>query len=213
MKKFLLFLAILCISLPVFGLSPAIDKAHKASYQIAQVTVSGRAFCSATAIGPQALLTAAHCELPDDTLYIRQKDDPAQIVARIRDGNDHTILLVKGVVFADYVDVALDSIEVADDVFTIGNPGHWKDIYQRGYVAGLLEKQSGIVILLDLQAFPGVSGSGVFSPAGKLVAVISTNEPQVEGDTQIDLAGAYPLQFTQKDIDNARAFTTPSEAK
>lgn len=211
MKK-LALVFFLCFALPSFALSPAVDKAHKASYQIAQVTVTGTAFCSATAIGPQALLTASHCELPDETVVVRGVG-PLDIVARTRDGNDHTILLIKGATFADYVDVALDSLQVTDDVFTIGNPGQWKSIYQRGYVAGVLHKDEGIVILLDLQAFPGASGSGVFNTDGKLVAVLATNEPQVEGELQIDLAGAYPLQFSQKDIDNARAFTTPQEAK
>ena len=213
MKKFLaLFVFCTITILPAFGISPAIEKAHKASYQIAQVTVTDRAFCSATAIGPQALLTATHCELPDEVVVVRGVG-PLDIVARTRDGNDHTILLVKGAIFADYVDVALDSIQVTDDVFTIGNPGHWKDIYQRGYVAGVLHQDDEYVILLDLQAFPGESGAGIFNPAGKLVAVIASNVPQTEGELQMDLAGAMPLQFSQKDLDKARAFTTPAEKK
>ena len=221
MKKFLLFLAILCISLPVFGQSPAIVKAHKASYQIGQVTLSDKSVCSATAIGPHALLTATHCELPSEALYIRDAEgSPAEVVARIRDGQDHTILLLKGVTFADYVTVDQKAIHVTDDIFTIGNPGGWKDIYQKGYVAGILIDHSMEAamgegkppeLLIDIQAFPGESGAGIFNTDGVLVAVLSGDEMQVHDGVSIDLGSAYPLSFKDPDLARAKSFT--AEAK
>ena len=217
MKKFLLFLAILCISLPALAISPAVVKAHKASYQIGQETISEKSICSATAIGPHALLTATHCELQSDDLYIRDQDgSPFTVLARIRDGYDHTILLLKGVTFADYVSVDQKSINVTDEIFTIGNPGKWEDIYQRGYVAGLkIDKSMAAAVgegsppevLIDIQAFPGESGAGIFNTEGALVDVLSGDETQTKDGASIALAVAYLLAFKPEDLARAVAFT------
>lgn len=217
MKKFLLALFVFC-TLSAFAVSPVIDKAHKASYQIGQVVVSGGGRCSATAIGPHALLTAAHCEAPTDYLYIRGVEaNPVLIVGRIRDEQDHTIYLLKGVTFAVYADVLLtDPLEISEDVFTFGNPGDWQDIYQRGYVAGIKVDHSIQAamgdsdpdeIFLDFQAFPGQSGAGVFNTDGKLVAVVAATDMQVKHDDAIAFAAAYRLSFTQAELDKARAFS------
>lgn len=221
MKKFLL-IVVLVLSLPVFGLSPAVDKAHKASYQIGQKAVSGGGFCSATAVGPHALLTAAHCEIPTDDLYIRGiEDNPVQIVGKIRDEQDHSIYLLKGVTFPVYAEILpADKFEQGEDVFTFGNPGDWQDIYQRGYIAGILVDRSMAAafgagnpdeILLDFQAFPGQSGSGVFNADGKLITVVSGEDEQEHHDEAIAFASAYRLNFSPEDLARAKAFS--AEAK
>ena len=218
MKKFLATAVLLFLTLPALAISPAIDKAHKASYQIGQETLSEGGVCTATAIGPHALLTATHCELPTDDLYIRDQDGPFTIVARIRDGYDHTILLLKGITFPVVVAVDQTSLGVTDDIFTIGNPGKWKDVYQKGYVAGIIVDDSMEAaigagkppeILIDIRAFPGESGAGIFNTDGVLVAVLSGDQMQVHDDVSIDLGAAYPLNF--KDADLARAKTFSAE--
>ena len=220
MKKFLLYLAILCISLPVFAVSPAVSKAHKASYQIGQETLSDHAVCSSTAIGPHALLTATHCELPSDDLYIRGEDGAFPIVARIRDEQDHTILLLKGITFADYVAVDQKSIDVTQDIFTIGNPGKWRDVYQKGYIAGILIDNSmeaafggghPPIILIDIQAYPGESGAGVFNTDGVLIDVLSGEDSQVEEGITINMGTAFLLSFKPEEL--ARAQTFSAEGK
>jgi hypothetical protein len=221
-KKFVLFL-ILCISLPAFAVSPAVDKAHKASYQIGQVTLSDESICSATAIGPHALLTATHCELPTDDLHIRDLSGPFEIVARVRDGSDHTILLLKGVTFADYVEINQKGVNVTDDIFTIGNPGEWQDIYQKGYIAGFLIDQSMEAamgagkppeVLIDIQAYPGESGAGIFNTDGVLIDVLSGDHMQKHDGISMDLGAAYLLTFKPEDITRAKAFSAePPEAK
>ncbi len=224
MKKFLLFLAILCISLHAFSISPAIDKAHKASYQIRQVTISDGARCSATAIGPHALLTATHCELPTDDLYIRGEEGPFTVIARIRDGQDHSILLLKGITFADFVEVDQKSLRVTDDIFTIGNPGIWQDIYQKGYVAGLIVDRSleaamgagePTKILIDIQAYPGESGAGIFNTSGVLVAVLSGDQMQTKEGVSMDLGAAYFMVFKPEELARAKTFSAepPAEVK
>lgn len=193
-----------------------ITKAHNSSYQIGQMTISDKDYCSGTAIGPQAILTATHCELPSEILYIRGLD-AAPIVARIRDGQDHTIFLLSGVQFPDYVDVSLkDPLEQSEDVFTFGNPGELRDIYQKGYIAGVRKDTSlaadlGLgdpsAILFSVQAYSGESGAGIFNTFGQLIAVLSIDQEQDnKGGERISFAGAFPLAFSQSDLDKAREF-------
>lgn len=219
-KSLVLAVALLLLSLPALAISPAVLKAHKASYQIGQVTLSGASLCSATAIGPHALLTASHCEFPTDDLYIRDAEGPFTIVGKIRDGQDHTIYLLKGITFEDYVAVDQKSIDVSDEVFTIGNPGDWEDIYQKGYVAGLKVDKSPAAlmgdgkppeVLIDIQAFPGESGAGIFNTEGVLVDVLSGDEVQTHDGAAIEFGTAFLLAF--KDTDLARAKTFTAEAK
>jgi V8-like Glu-specific endopeptidase len=221
-KLLVLAIAVLFLTLPVFGLTAAETKAHAASYQIGQITVSGGGRCSATAIGPHALLTASHCEAPTDELYIRgQEGNPFQIVGRIRDEQDHTIFLLKGVTFSDYADVLpADKFEQGEDVFTFGNPGKWQDIYQRGYVAGVLVDDSLAAalghgdpdeVLLDFQAYPGESGAGVFNSEGKLLTVVAADDIQAKPDEAISFASAYRLNFSPEQLLRAKTFS--AEAK
>jgi V8-like Glu-specific endopeptidase len=210
-KKFLSYLLLLLVSLPALAVSPAVDKAHKASYQIGQRTLSDLSICSGTAIGPHALLTATHCELPSEVLYIRHIGQ-ADISARIRDDQDHTILLLKGVTFADYVSVDQTSINVTDDIFTIGNPGEWEDVFQKGYVAGLLVSETDIpVVLIDIQAFPGESGAGIFNTDGVLVDVLSGDKHQTHDGMTIDLGAAYLLAFKPEDLARAKTFSAEAQ--
>jgi Trypsin-like peptidase domain len=209
MFKLVLVLVLLFSS--CFAANNAVEKAGKASLHIAQVTLADNVRCSATAIGPQALLTATHCEQPSDFLFIRQVDNPLNITNRLRDGNDHTILLITGAMFENFVTVSLkDPLEVSEDVFTWGNPGQWHDIFQKGYIMGTLSGHPDTK-LFSFAAYPGSSGSGVFNTAGELIAVISTTQHQEIDDgspINIKAAGAFPLGFTQDQIDLARNFVT-----
>src|SRR5579864_1538915 len=135
-RVFLSVVAALLLLTPCFGkVDSAIDKAHEASYLIGQETITAAQLCSATAIGPQALLTASHCEAATDDIEIagQKVHGSAVIVERLRDGLDHTILLVKNISFPVWIDVLEQKPELAQDVFTFGNPGDFADIFERGY--------------------------------------------------------------------------------
>jgi len=227
MKRFAaVVLTVLLFLLPALAVGPVIDKAHKASIIIAQHVLSlPDGDCSATVIGPQAILTATHCEAASDDLFVGGLKNPLKIVGRIRDDNDHTIFLVDGFRFANFVPVALkDTLEASEDVFTWGAPGELDNIFQRGYVAGRSRDTSMAaqfgegnpdLVLFSFQAYPGTSGSGIFNESGALIAVVSqcyVNQTKREDITvSLAFAGAYALAFTQADIDKAVAFST--EAK
>jgi V8-like Glu-specific endopeptidase len=195
-----------------------ITKAHGATLQIGQQIISEQKICSATAIGPHAVLTATHCEVASDYLAIREGEGDYKILGRIRDGNDHTIYLVSGAAFKDFAPVVLtDPLAINEDVFTFGNPGEWEDIFQRGYIAGTqadhsvaaaLAGGSPDTILFSVQAYKGESGAAVFNSAGQVIAVISFDDLQIDKDDgeRIGFAAALRFAFTQADIDKAAAF-------
>lgn len=205
-------------SAPVNPVS-VIAKAHAATLQIGQQIISEEKLCSATAIGPHAILTATHCEVATDDLLIRGSDNGQKIVGRIRDGNDHTIYLLSGDAFKDFAPVLLtDPLAVAEDVFTFGNPGKWHDVFQRGYItftevdhslAAALGVGAPDTILFSIQAYKGESGAALFNSAGQVIAVISFDEVQAEKDDseRISFAAALRFAFKQADIDRAAAFT------
>lgn len=215
--KFAFLSAVLLLLTPCFAkVDPAVDKAHEASYHIAQGTVSSSGLCSATAIGPQALLTATHCEEPTDDIEIvgSKIAGEAIIVARLRDSLDHTIFLVKNISFPVWVDVLQDKPELAQDVFSFGNPGDWIDIFQKGYIAGIKYDTSAFnrkppLIFIAIQAYEGSSGSGVFNTDGVLIVVLSyaASQKDSDGAASISFAAAYPLHFEKAALDKARTFT------
>ena len=228
MKQFLLTVFLLVVLAASAGaLSPELIKAHKASHQIGQeVLLLGGRGCTATAIGPQALLTATHCEMPTDVLYVRGVEYPATIVGRIRDENDHTIYLLQNIHFADYIDVSLtDPKEQGEDVFVFGNPGAWSDQFRKGYITGVKHDESlagalGVgmpdMTLFDLNTWHGDSGSAILNANGKIIAVLSTGEGQVNPSDPSDnivLTGAFVFAFKQGDLDRARGFSIANSAE
>lgn len=207
-----------------FGFATAqtpIEKSRKASFEIGQTTISDDVQCSATAIGPHALLTATHCELPSEELLLRGINEPLPIVGRIRDGNDHTIYLLKNITFINFSEVRLnDSFAPSQNVFMWGNPGSWQDIFRKGYIAGTLKDRSlaaafGVgepdAILFDFQSYNGDSGAAIYNEAGQVIAVNSEIVWQSRNfgpnfTAKISMAAAFAFNFKQTDIDRARNF-------
>jgi len=219
MSKYLLA-ALLCLSsITAFGTArPEVKAAFKANVQIHQQTITENAYCSATAIGPQALLTATHCELPTDDLEVSTLDQPVKIVGRIRDGYDHTIYLIDGGTFKDTAKVVQNGLELTDTVFIWGNPGEMNDMYRVGVFSGIHQDQGFFgptgpqEAMFQLPIFPGDSGAGIFAENGTVVEVVSfTAQQQTKDGREISFAGAYALSFKDEDLDRAAKFTTPQK--
>src|SRR5713226_3523673 len=100
-----LFLALFVLANAApFAPSRLDDPEVKAYHHIVQETLANRDSCSATAIGPHALLTATHCELGSDELQIDGLS--AHISKKLRDGNDHTIYIFSDTTFPTYLPVS-----------------------------------------------------------------------------------------------------------
>jgi len=213
----LLFLA--CAIPAVAGLTPAQIKAQKASHTIYAKATFEKSGCSSTAVAPYALLTASHCEVPSTTVQVDGK--PAIIVAILRDDNDHSIYLLNGIGFADYVEIDEDPLSVGDEVFMFGSPGTFNGLFRKGYVMGLSKEISPqLAALLEIfgadvptaeyyysfMSSRGDSGAGIFDVNGKLRDVLSFGQPTDGKPGAPIVSGGYALEFTQGDFDTMRRF-------
>ena len=164
--------------------------------------VNGGAECSATAIGPHALLTASHCECATNKIVV--DGVYAQIVGTLRDEEDHTIYLLTGITFQEWYAEPLPvdlPLSVGDEVLIFGNPVPFRDMLRHAYVSGT-DGPGPSIMFLDGNIRNGDSGAGVFSPDGKLLGVVSVNA--MAGNNIY--AGIYPMKFTESQIKQAREF-------
>lgn len=190
---------------------PEVKKAFKANVEIKQQVISSESDCSATAIGPHALLTATHCEEPTDDLDVSVIKDNVKIVGRIRDGMDHTIYLIDGEALKDWVSVEPNKLDITDPVFIWGNPGDLTDMYRTGVFSNIHREISlfgagPTILYFDLNTFHGDSGAGIFREDGVLVAVTSFVEVQGKDNDLFRMTGAYPLNFKPEDLEKAKTY-------
>jgi hypothetical protein len=196
-------------TLPAGNAPSIVEKAHAATLEIGQKTIAHTAVCAATAIGPHAIITASHCELPTDDLFIDSVDKDVTIVGRIRDTYDHSIYLLDGVTFTDYADVKIaDPLDQGEELFFFGNPADFVDLYRKGFVAGYRRETDEV--LLQIDAFPGDSGAALFNSKGEIAGLITEVVLRQMPGAQIQFTGCFRLQFTEADIERARKFVPPA---
>jgi hypothetical protein len=184
--------------------------AYNATFDITQVNKKESSDCTSTAIGPQALLTATHCELPSNDLVV--VDRPAVIVDRIRDNNDHTIYLVD---FPDGKDgfpvvakIDQNKILRTEEAFIFGSPGSFSYVFRKGVFSGITHvPMEGVMMLFDMQTYNGDSGSGIFrDDDGTLVGVVSAAIGEAEDNARIQFMVAYPMHFMPEDLKRAQEY-------
>lgn len=193
-----------------------IAEADPARVHASTLTLStgARHHCSATAVAPQVLLTATHCM----TRVTKAKPLHVEgvrvgIYRRSDDGYDHTLLTLDGVVFNAPATVAFDAtLQQGEPIMIVGNPGMYRDMVRRGYVAGRYDRicaeeqymlQSECrdiadIMVLDLNIFGGDSGSAVFDRHGRVVGLTSSYLAQQNvGEARVfSMAEVYPFHFT-----------------
>lgn len=155
--------------------------------------------CSATVIGPHAILSAAHCFEWPYTLRIGLQ--PVTVKRAMLDGNDHIILIVDRT-FTAWVE--LGEAQQGDPVYIIGNPGSWSEQYRQGYVAGDAVAWSKLARSYDMRVYPGDSGSGIFNARNQLTGVVSFIYTMVGDSGMLTMAGGWPLAFTAEQWREAR---------
>jgi hypothetical protein len=178
----LLFLALGTLNGSSDTVKPTPDLQHKATHHIEMETPVQGDSCSATAVGPHALLTAGHCLLANDEISV--DGQLAHIQNVLFDHADHIILRVD-LTFTNYVSLDERAPKPQEVVHLWGNPGHSRDIFRIGYYEA---DMAGLHIYV-LPIYPGDSGAGVFSEDGKIIDVISLGNESAE-------AACYPLTFT-----------------
>jgi hypothetical protein len=239
-KAFLLFF--LLFSALSVGANPILEKAHQTTHQIAVVSLLGSGGeCSATAIGPHALLTASHCNAVATHVMVDGKS--TELLSIISDGLDHSIyLLGEGIQFANYATVKLNIAPTyGDDIFLFGNPGSFSDMLRKGYVSGFDKEEDDedapslqdifniltgkkpkqdepkakrhIVTYYDFNGYFGDSGSGIFDKEGNVVAVTSFIVSQSHLGYGEKFMGSFELRLTREQLDQARSFAPVAKHK
>ncbi len=157
--------------------------------------------CSATVVGPHAILTAQHCFLNSNLIRLDAETEPLHILAAFIDGSDHVIYLVDRT-FTAWASISERPLVPNETVHIWGAPGHSTDVYRSGYFLKMATEKSVDPALtfqfemFILPTFPGDSGSGVFDENGNIVAVTSMGNASAEG---MDL----PLVFSQAQLNLA----------
>ena len=218
--KFLIYLIsfiliLLLAALPAQHLAPSKSQQRLATHAL----MSNKGLCTASAIGPHALLTASHCDSSTGSLKVDEAFT-VNIMGRITDNKDHLIYLVDGPPFKVtmgefYSPSTYDMAREGEGVFFYGDGGGlFPPQFRKGYRMDHLEFSKdtapkgmplGDLFLFDMVAITGDSGSAVYSEkTGRLIAVITFGLFD-------HFMGSYALQFTQVQIDLAKNFKGGTE--
>jgi len=178
--------ALLCVGLA--SCASVVDRAHENTVSL-ELSEGG---CSGTIVGPHALLSATHCFGFGETLSLWRQ--PVQIVRRLDDGNDHTIIVVDRT-FKHWAHVA-PQWGLAEPVFMFGNPGDLTDMFRSGHYAGMGYIRGQLVDMWDMRIWFGDSGSAIFDSHGNVIAVVSFLYTLREEGGELTMAGSFPLRFS-----------------
>lgn len=141
--------------------------------------------CSATAVGRNTLLTAAHCvNRTDSYIYIgAERISVSQIEV---DSRDHALLRVQKrlPVWAQRG----PSPKKGELVQMLGNVDGFEQLYRFGTFAGWYQG----ALVYDMTCGKGDSGAGIFNEQGQLIGVVSA----VYVGPIIQLCVSYPFAFT-----------------
>lgn len=186
----------------------------------------GGGTCSATAIGPHAILSAAHCdpngnaalvefltgEKPKHRTSMKIDETNVEIVGSIFDGQDHVIRLLSGITFARYARFSQLHLEQGDKFFLYGEPADNWGALRHGYVMSVVNTDEGYLALLDLNGYYGDSGAAMFNWQGDIVGTVNfvktypSDGPDPQDSTEFKMMGAPDFGFRQSDIDMAQKF-------
>lgn len=172
---------------------------------IANETEGG--WCTATAIAPHVLLTAEHCDSPNGELTVDSETTTQPITKRIKDNQDHLLLVIPNENFKNYITYDPTTYKVAkqtEHVYFWGNPQGSRDQYREGYMMGTVDTPDfdddkpihGTAYVFQMTDAPGDSGAAVYAEDGRLVTVVTGGN----GVTTIGFA----LKFTAQQVEDAK---------
>lgn len=152
-----------------------------------------RGHCSATAVGPDVLLTAGHC-FGEGRRIVSINGQAAYALKMVRDRRDAVLVRVN-LKFDKWAKLGSQP-RTGDRIRMVANPNKWDGVYLEGYVSRSRQSE----IMLDIQAFSGVSGAGLFDASGRVVAVVSEGWLlSAPSGHHLAMTIAFPLAFTPQD--------------
>ena len=220
---FYYFLSVGLLALFLFGGMPSIPhfKTHKHSAPTAEQRTShmvtffdekGKKLgdCTSTAIGPNAFLTADHCndEGEGKLVSFDLSTEKHILIAHAEDNRDHVIYLFFGSPFTHIETVKTKAAVVGETVTIYGNiRGEYPAIPRYGKVIECddyseLDVAAGEACY-SLKVDHGDSGSAVFNTKGEIVGLVTYASEEDNGSTS---AIGFSLNFDAQHINAARAF-------
>lgn len=141
--------------------------------------------CSATAVGRDTLLTAAHCVSRTDT-HVYLGGERVTVLRIEIDSRDHALLRIQRRL--PVWTQRGPSPKKSERVQFFGNVDSFDQIYRSGTFAGWYQG----ALVFDMTCGKGDSGAGIFNEQGQLIGVVSA----VYVGPIIRLCVAYPFAFT-----------------
>lgn len=193
---------------------PPITLQQRASHRL---TYMGRpeGYCTGTAVGPHAILTAKHCDEHGQVRTIRLdlSSHDYHIIFGIGDDRDHIILLIDGPALEYFVPdtklLGITPIMPGEKFYIYGNPGGSYPATRREGVLAK-ESQSADVSEVDISqgvvyytfpVIPGDSGAAIYGEDGRVAGVVTYQWSQ--GDAQCT---GFSLNFTPDELEYAQRF-------
>jgi hypothetical protein len=172
-------------------------RAAPAVHAIVQRGIADSSKCSGTAVGPHAILSAAHCDMSVDYLEVDAK--MMRIVGPpVLDGLDHVIYIVDGT-FPQYAALSEKPVMVGDDFFYFGHPVERWFYLRKGYIVAfeVMPDDGTARFVLDVNGYYGDSGAAVFNKDGEIITVMSYLKTYKEDGDSIKLCYGWQLQFSE----------------
>lgn len=180
---------------------------HEVSF-LDETTHGPVGFCTATAIGPHALLTAKHCNEdgpePSRHIMLDLSTHVYHILTYVSDGRDHVIYLLDGPEFKSVMPYATRKPRLGEKVFIVGcgkddfpctvKSGRVLDEYDPSDI----DKEDG-VFYFSIPVVHGDSGSIVYAEDGTVLGVVTYLVVNGEGC-------GFELDFTQENVRIAQTF-------
>lgn len=182
---------------------------------------SPTSFCTSTAVGPHALLTAEHCNprMEQKTLRIDLSTRKYHILAYAADNRDHIILLLDGPAFLNYSKITTAAPVLGEKVTFYGFGG--KDFpshIRSGSVISCgtfdisdVDAAQGVVCM-KLKAIPGDSGSAIYNSLNQIVALTTYAFDDDDDGNNEEICLGFQLDFPVSTIEQAYTFT-PKETQ
>jgi hypothetical protein len=159
--------------------------------------------CTATAVGPHALLTAAHCNESDlTTVTLDLSMKKFHLLSKTIDGRDHVIYIVDGQEFHNFVPLQPGAHPAGtfEHVYLYGSGGGaYPPQYKEGYRSFAVQDVSEVdqadgLVYYTIHVIPGDSGSAIYGEDGRIIAVTTYMVGGPKDDNW--LSASFDVNFT-----------------